>query len=173
MKDNKKDNTNWLENNIPAGFTVPDDYFERVEDNIFTTLETENFPKKEGYTVPNNYFDNLEDKILEKVQPKGRIIPLRKKILQWTPAIAAAVVIAFTSILFVGNKTSADLTQEEIISWLEDHPSISFNVDSDLAMVFEETDFNDQDITLNVSDSELEIFFDNEDYTTLLNDIEE
>ena len=53
-------------NNIPMGenqFSVPEDYFNSVEDSVLSQIIEEQLPGKLTYNVPDTYFENFEDRL--------------------------------------------------------------------------------------------------------------
>ena len=81
-----------------TGFSVPQNYFEEIEDSFSTYLFEEKNSKKTTFEIPNNYFNTLEDNILDKVlvnKKPIKVISLKQRILKRVPLIAAAVVILF------------------------------------------------------------------------------
>ena len=63
-----------------TGFSTPENYFEEMEDNFFTTITIENLPKEEILKTPENYFNTVEDTILTKLNivtpKKGKVISI-------------------------------------------------------------------------------------------------
>lgn len=50
------------------GFKAPKEYFDTVEDAVFTKLTAQNFSKKEGFTMPTSYFETVENSVFNKIQ---------------------------------------------------------------------------------------------------------
>ena len=71
-----------------TGFSVPQNYFEEIEDNFSTHLFEEKNSKKITFEIPNNYFNTIEDKILLKVvvnKKPIKVISLKQRILKRVP----------------------------------------------------------------------------------------
>ncbi len=54
-----------------SGFSVPDRYFDSIEDRVMSELNAQNFPSESGFSVPPNYFDTLENKVLNRLEEKA------------------------------------------------------------------------------------------------------
>ncbi len=67
--------------------------------------------KKTGFSLPNNYFESIEDSILNKVSPEKettKVISIfTKRNLMYISSIAAAILLLFNLSLF-GNKPNFD-----------------------------------------------------------------
>lgn len=86
-------------------FKVPQDYFSSFEDGLFAKLEEEKLPKSAGFSVPNQYFDKVESTIVQKAikSSKHKIIPLiPRRYIGYAAAIAACFVIG----IFLFNSTN-------------------------------------------------------------------
>lgn len=84
------------ENNIP-NFKVPEGYFESFEEQLFSKISEEKFPKSTGFTIPQDYFENLEERVLNTVEKPRKVIPLfPRKYFGYAAAIAACLVIGFS-----------------------------------------------------------------------------
>ncbi|RPD99910.1 hypothetical protein EGM88_01195 [Aureibaculum marinum] len=66
MKNNK------LEHIKKSGFKTPKEYFNTLEDAVFTKLTSNKFPKKSGIKVPEGYFNSIEDNVLNKINLKNK-----------------------------------------------------------------------------------------------------
>ncbi|WP_372792649.1 hypothetical protein [Lutibacter sp.] len=54
-----------------AGFEIPENYFESIEDAIIAELKTETLLKKgtkETFKTPENYFDSIEEIVISKLK---------------------------------------------------------------------------------------------------------
>ena len=49
-------------------FSLPDDYFDNLSENILTHIFIESLPSDNPYTVQAEYFENLPEVVLEKIQ---------------------------------------------------------------------------------------------------------
>ncbi len=86
------------ENNDISHFSVPKGYFEDFENNLFSKLQEEKFPKSTGFTVPHNYFESLDEIILKKVTPKKKEV----KVLKLFPARYVAYAASIAAIFMIG-----------------------------------------------------------------------
>lgn len=66
------------------GYVVPENYFDQNTDRVVKVAQQQ---------VPNNYFEELPEQIIERVQPKNRVITM-KRIATWSVSFAAAAAIA-------------------------------------------------------------------------------
>ena len=129
-----------------SGHKVPEGYFDGVENDFSARLAEKHFPQKSGFEVPKGYFDSLEDVVLASIElpKKAKVIPLRKKFIQWIPTSAAAVVLVFLGVYFFKNEITSDPNSEEIAIWFENNLS-TISID-ELTYELEESDFEDSDI---------------------------
>ena len=131
-----------------TGFSVPQNYFEEIEDSFSTYLFEKN-NKKTTFEIPNNYFNTLEDKILDKVlvnKKPIKVISLKQHILKRVPLIAAAVVILFIGLNSFNFREQAlptfdAITDIEMKNWL-DANSNNINPE-DIVMILSEIDLSD------------------------------
>ena len=115
-----------LHNIESSGFKVPDDYFESLEEQVFSKLNTENkldSIKETGFKVPDDYFETLSDTILdnnlEKKAPK--VIQLfSKRNLVYISGIAAAILILFNLSVFDNKPSFDNLAIETVENYLFD-----------------------------------------------------
>jgi hypothetical protein len=49
-------------------FSVPDNYFDTLSENILTHIFIESLPFDNPYTIQAEYFENLPEVVLEKIQ---------------------------------------------------------------------------------------------------------
>lgn len=153
-----------------TGYTTPTSYFSKAEETIYLRSMQNDFSKTEGYGVPESYFDTLEDRIFENLnkETKPKVIPIRKHLLRWIPAAAAVIALYFTLSTF--DFSNNEVTNDDIVSWLEsDLESIT---SEDFILAFEETELNNLSFASDdISTTTLEEYFDNEDITILLNEL--
>ena len=82
-----------------SGFKVPDNYFETLEDQLFSEIKLKNTIDDAGFKIPENYLSNLENTIISKVKEEktGKVISLfNRKKLMYISGVAAAVLLLFT-----------------------------------------------------------------------------
>ncbi|MBD0825100.1 hypothetical protein [Aestuariibaculum marinum] len=88
-----------LHNINNSGFKVPENYFDTLEDRLFTQSKLKASADSSGFTMPENYLNTLEDNILSQVSEKetAKVIPLfSRKNLLYASSIAAAITLLFT-----------------------------------------------------------------------------
>ncbi|MBC7914518.1 MAG: hypothetical protein H7Y07_10400 [Pyrinomonadaceae bacterium] len=120
-----------FDNNQPL-FTVPENYFETLSENILSLTRLEQIEETSDskvFTVPENYFLNLEEQIAKRlgiketavVQPK--IKPLFSSWLTYAAAACITAVIGFGIYFNTANKDIetqiAQLPSEEIDNYLQ------------------------------------------------------
>lgn len=161
------------------GFSVPTNYFDTVEDQLFANLATSEFPKETGHQIPNNYFSTVEETIFSRLdlsKKEVKVISLRSRILSYIPTAAAASVLLFFGLnyLTLTNTTSFEnISSTELENWIDEsyltlHPE-SFNaqfVDAD----FTETSLLEDELTL--TDEEIFEYLNTIDNSVLLTEIE-
>ena len=162
------------ENNI-SNFKVPDGYFETFEEQLFSTILEEKFPKSNGFVVPEDYFENLEEgiiKALESSKKEVKIIPLfPKKYIGYAAAVAAFLIIGLT---IYSNKIDVqnldNLQWSSIDSYIEEG---NLNLDLyDLTSIMDDSDISGIEIQKReLSLSALEDYlFENLDTEILINE---
>lgn len=153
-----------------TGFKTPDSYFTGIEDRVSLNLFTENLPKETGYKVTDDYFNGIENQILEKTINQPKVISLRKRIVTWIPAAAAACIVLFLALNY-STKAISEPNNDEIFSWFENNLITVSN--TDLAIAFEENELNELDFSNSFNDNELENYLEDIDDTILYNEFEE
>jgi len=94
-------------------FVVTEDYFQSTIESLPTLIQLDSSKQVDNFTVPENYFDSsvdrithiaqqnvpktyfeeLPEQIIERVQPKSRVITI-KRIATWSVSFASAAAIA-------------------------------------------------------------------------------
>jgi len=141
------------------GFSVPENYFESVEDVLFSKIVEQQLPKNDGFVVSEGYFDTLETTLFSNIEfPKkeSKVISLRKRMIRYIPTAAAASVLLFFGLNYIEitNRTSFnDINFSDIENWLdEDYLDLNTTntifVDSDFTEnnLFEEVVLSDEDL---------------------------
>lgn len=146
-----------------SGFTVPENYFNTIENKLLTDLKLKSLDGKKQFTTPKNYFENLETTILAKVtseenkQKETKIISLQRFI----PFTAAASIVFLIGFYFVNyNKTITlnDITTTDIENWYENNYGTTNH--SELATILETKDFDDNEfLALEINNDALENYF--------------
>lgn len=129
-----------------SGFKAPDGYFDNLEESVFSKLNASSnldALKSTGFKVPDYYFSTVEDKVLESLkndQKEVNVIHIfSKRNVLYYSGIAAAIVLMI-SIFTPDAKFSFDSIETELVESYIATQNINA---SDLATLWNETDFND------------------------------
>jgi predicted DNA-binding protein len=159
-----------------TGFSIPENYFEEMEDNFFSSIATESLPKDDAFKTPSNYFETVENDILSKLNietdKEVKVISLYKRVLNFIPIAAAASVLLFIGLNYFNTSktyTFDDITEADIASWYENGYGNTNN--DELAMVLDSSDF-EEDILPSIEDDNLEDYLNTVDDSILLNEIQ-
>mgnify|MGYP000337523481 CR=1 FL=1 len=131
-----------------SGFSTPENYFDTVEDVLFSKLIEQQLPNEDGFKVSANYFNDLETSLYSKIDfPKKeiKVIPLRKRIIRYIPHAAAASVLLFFGLNYFSlTNTSSfeDVSSLDIENWI-DNEYVDFNT---FNIVFVDSDFTENDL---------------------------
>lgn len=157
-----------------SGFSVPNNYFEEIDDNIFNRIVEEKIPNKNSFKVPKDYFLTVEDKILSKVIPERKkqtkVIALRRII---EISAIASVLLLISLYLFNNNITVSfdNITIAEIEDWYNN--SYEITNDNEIAILLDESDFINTGISsINIDESVLEDYFNSTDSSNLIQEIQ-
>ena len=129
-----------LTQNIKTGFTIPEGYFNSIENLFFSNSIEKCLPKKDGFNTPENYFNKLDNQILIKLRnsKKGKLIKI--KMLQLVPIAATIAIFLFIGINFVYTENS-ELSSDEITNWFETNiNTISYD---DITAFYGDANFDD------------------------------
>ena len=174
--DNKQQHTiKYLNQTIgkKTGFSIPEDYFNDVEETILTAKSTEVLPTENAFKVPDNYFDSLENNISHQLKSTNKkpVITLQKRLLKYMLLATAAAILLFIGInRFNVNTFSFDDVTLTDLEFLHENGYTTIYTD-ELAITLNSDDFYD-DILPSVNDESLEDYFNTIDNTTILNEIE-
>ena len=115
-----------LHNDNTAGFKIPKDYFNNLEDTILNDAKMQAKIPSHGFKVPDHYFDNLEDTIYNKATTKNTSKVRTLNVQPWVYAasIAACIMLMFT-LTFSNNQSNS-------ISAINNDTLESFILDEDL-----------------------------------------
>jgi len=156
------------EEKFDSGYSIPKNYFNSLEEQFSNNLFEKTLPKKTGFKTPEGYFNCLEDNLSNKINKQTKIISLQKKLLTWIPSLAAACIIVFIGLNF--STSTNELTDEDIILWFENRNDRL--TDLDLAQAFDETDFENDDFTSNLSALEIENYLNTKYPSSILEVLE-
>jgi hypothetical protein len=164
--DNK--NINDYLNNIPKDknqFSIPENYFNSVEDSVLSKIIEEQLPGELNYNVPDDYFKNFEDTLFsnsEFSKKEVKVISLKSRIIKFIPTAAAASMLLFVGLnYFSVVKSNDSITSDDLELWIDE----SYN-DYSNSIQFVDTDFTDN--TILEDDSS----FEDEDILEYLNTID-
>ena len=92
-----KENKNILPDK--PGFTIPNDYFAMMEEELLSKIASENklFSDKysAGFKVPEAYFDNVEKAVLQRIETPLKTEDRKKDFFYMAAAIAAVILLYF------------------------------------------------------------------------------
>ncbi|NJX16245.1 hypothetical protein [Tamlana crocina] len=154
MKDNK------LHNIKSTGFKAPDNYFDTLEDRLFTEAKLKANVSGPGFVMPEDYLDGLENTILNKV-PKAKepkvISIFSKRTLVYVSSIAAAILLLFNLSILETKPASFDTLDMETVENFVLEEDV---VDSDeLASLITEEDLTESGfIDTNFDENQIETF---------------
>jgi len=124
-------------NNIKkAGFKVPKDYFNNLEDQLLSNIKTNTILEDNnsiGFEVPDDYFNSLEDKIFSKLDLKEntKVISLfSKRNLIYISGVAAAIVIMFGIFMNNNDLSNLELDYEVVETYIIDQDISSYEIAS-------------------------------------------
>jgi len=159
-------------------FSVPNGYFNTIEDRIDLKIREEKLSKESGFDIPDSYFDELENNILAKVSAtttkKPKVISLKTKIFKIIPFAAAASIILFIGLnSFLLNKTEDfnldSLSDNDIENWLDINPMNT----NDIVLVLQDDILNENDFSFsNIEDEFIEDYITSIDNSSLFNELD-
>ncbi len=149
-----------LHNIKSTGFKIPENYFEKIEDDIFLRLAEEKLSANigsGGFMVPKDYFETLDAKILMGIQEKERskVIALFDwKKIAYLSGMAASLILAF-SLLFTNSNNLGfdDLETASIENYLLNENFNAYEI-VPLLGVTELNSYDFMDKSMNASDIE-------------------
>jgi hypothetical protein len=154
MKDKK------LHNIKSTGFKTPDNYFETLDDAVFSKLAEENLSAQidsSGFKVPKNYFETIDSKILSTLDKKedSKVISLFSwKKVAYISGVAASLILAFNLVFNNTNELTFDtLETASIENYLLNEDLSAYEIAPYLGMTELNSD-NFIDNTMNASDIE-------------------
>jgi len=128
MKDKK------LHNIKSAGFKIPNDYFESLNDKIFSKLSNESqldSIKETSFKVPDDYFESFNATIFEKIlgEKEAKVIQLfSKRNLIYVSSIAAAILLLFNLSIFEIKPAFDNLETETVENYIIDENISSYEI---------------------------------------------
>lgn len=102
-----------------TGFETPKNYFDSVEDAVFSSLQSEklkNSTSDPGYSIPEGYFDRLEDEVLSKIdKPETKVISLNTRKLLYTATSIAAILVLYFTLFNKTEPNTLDFLDTEVV----------------------------------------------------------
>lgn len=160
-----KTNLNNIKN---SGYKTPENYFNTLEDKIFSKLKAEDTLSTidgTGYTMPEGYLDTVETTVYNKLKGDTKVITLfSKRNILYLSGIAAAVLLMFSIFMNSNN----DLNEELDLDLVENY-IIEEGIDTyEIAALLLDEDLTEENFMINnFSDETIE------DYLLNNSDIEE
>lgn len=153
------------------GFSVPENYFDTVEDVLFSKIIEQQLPKEDGFCVSEGYFNTVETTLFSNIEfPKKeiKVISFRKRMTQYIPTAAAASVLLFFGLNYFAltNITSFDdISFSDIENWL-DEDNLDLNTTN---TIFVDSDFTENNLIEDesLSDEDLLEYFSTINNSTL------
>lgn len=178
MKNNR--NFNFDENQKQShGFSVPENYFDSVENAVFAKISESSFPKETGFSVPNNYFETVDKalyKSLNIVHKEPKVISLRTRMLKYIPTAAAASILLFVGLNYMTLSDSISfesISSDEVENWINNN-YLNQNPNN-FRDQFVDADFTENallDDNLTITDQDIMDYFNTIDNKALLTEIE-
>lgn len=108
-----------IDTKLPSktGFDLPENYFEKFNQRLFSEEKTEAFPENTGYMIPNDYFKTFESKLMEslRIRKKKKIV---RSLIASVSTIAAMFLLFFNSFQTYNSSSFEVLSSEEIQEWM-------------------------------------------------------
>ena len=124
-----------LHNIKSTGFKTPDNYFESMDDAIFSRLSEDAISAKvnsSGFKVSENYFESFDAKVLTSInnENKSKVIPLFNwKKVTYISGIAASIILAINLFFTNSNNfTLDDIDTASIESYLMNEDLSSYDI---------------------------------------------
>jgi hypothetical protein len=150
-------------------FSVPENYFNSLEDSVLSKVIEEQLPGELTYNVPDDYFENFEETLFsnsEFSKKEVRVIHLKSRILKMIPTAAAACILLFVGFNYfsVTDKNKFDvISSDDLELWVDENYN---NYTTTNNIEFVDTDFIESNIL------EDDTSLNNEDIFEYLNTID-
>lgn len=150
-----------------VNYKTPDTYFDTVETIVITKLKAQTLQEGASNSIPKNYFETLEDQVLTKIKTTSKVRTL-KKISKYVAPIAIA---ASFLIIFMLNNTTDTITFDDLatseIEEFIDNGMLYYDAES-LATIFPEVTLEDTNYITTLSDAEVINYLNENDLEALL-----
>lgn len=152
-----------LHNIKDSGLTVPNNYFEALEDDIATTIKLNSITETAGFAVPKDYFNTFEVK--SNKTKRTKVINLfNTRNIAYAASIAAAILLFFNLNLFNNTLNINDIDTVAIDKYILDETT-----SNDLTLLLDnnilaETQF----IDYNFNNDNIDLFLENESIDDLI-----
>ena len=150
-------------------FKTPENYFENLEDVVIAKLKVETLSESAQNSVPDNYFETFEDNVLSKLNSKPKVISI-KKVTKYLIPIAAA---ASFLLIFLLNNNSNSVTFESLASTEIEEWIDNGLVDLDpyqMANIYSDVEIDNNFISEKISENDIEDYLYKENIELLLID---
>ena len=200
-KENKHSNFKLTKSQMKnSGFKVPMDYFDEIENDVISKLNTEKFSKKNNFNVPNNYFNSIENIVVTKLKAEAiqkketTIIPdnyfdeienhvfhklkseKKSKVItlkNLTKIIAPIAIAASLLLLVYLNTTTKKYTFDSLPTAAIENYFENGENDVDIlsmASLYTEDELEDSTININLSNTAVENYLSEEDLENIIYD---
>ena len=151
-----------LHNDKTAGFKMPKDYFNTLEDSILNEAKLQDKVSDHGFKVPDYYFDTLEDEILTKFHSKSttKVRTLNIKPWAYAASIAACLALMFT-LTFSKNQTHSisSINNDTLESFIL---SEELNTSEMAALITDSDVFENDILNSALSDASIDYYIESE-----------
>lgn len=93
-------------------------FFQKQQEAIFSRIRLEELRNDSDLVVPDGYFEKSKNEVLVSIEPSGKIISMRSRVL-WYSGIAAALLTAGVFFFMPGRKQSETAAFAELIGKTE------------------------------------------------------
>ncbi len=124
---------------------------------------------KSGFTTPESYFDGFTEKLMLQLPAQEiKVIPLYKRTSVWISSIAAVIIIAIAITVVLKNQQPALQPDDNAIeSYLVYQADIN---NYEIIQSLDQTDINELEASITVSEEAIENYFSNENYEIYINE---
>jgi len=157
-------------------FTVPENYFNSIEDRVLSKIIEDQLPGKLTYNVPDNYFESFEERLFSNAEfskKETKVISLKSRILKYIPTAAAASILLFIGLnIFTTKDPFNTISTDELEIWIDEN-YIDYSTVNTINFV--DTDFTESDILKDDSsleDEDILDYLNSIDTSNLLTEIE-